>query len=264
MSNTIDSLRKINEIAENKAYIIENTLINQEKIITDISKLNNYSLYLAVLAVTLCIVLIIIIILQNRNFRERIIDIVLNSSRITQSFNQSKQNNVTQNQSTSNRQMTESEIRKFIKISIEEQRDKDINAIVDRVLECIQLDKIKSENKGFINMNTEPKKLAPQKKSVLLYATPADNSVFEKTTSEVTDDSFFVLTIDSNEKIAKFELLNTEKVTAKVLKVHDFLNTSCEKSGSGTTRIITTDNGRAELQPNGKWKIITKAKVKFE
>ncbi len=255
----LDSINHISEMDTSINY----TKIDMSKIV-EVSGTNNLALYLSIFAILLCLGLIIVIILQRRNYRDKIIEIVLNSSRVKQLTSQITQNGNNQSAKNYNRQMSDLDIKQIINKSIDDKREKDINAIVDRVLECIQLDKEKGSKLGVINNNSEPITAASHTKPNLLYATPADNGVFEKTTSEVTDDSFYILRIDSNKKNADFELLNTEKVTTKVIKVHDFLNSSCEKSGSGTTRIITTDKGRAELQPNGKWKVITKAKVKFE
>ena len=160
--------------------------------------------------------------------------------------------------------MSEAEIKQYIIKSIELNKDRDIHAIVDRVLECLHNDNILPQQaKVEIKASTvEPTVKKPINN--LIFATPAESGIFENTSNEITEDSFFVLTINQNQKTADFALIDNEKVTTKIIKVNDYLITSCEKIGSGTTKITTINKGKAELQSNGKWKVINKAKVKFE
>lgn len=263
MSNKIDS---VNNMAIDTLKHFNNNLsnsINSTQKIVESANSNNIAIYLAAFAILLCFVLVIILILERKNYRDKIIDVVLTSSRISQFISKEKpSNNISRASSSSfEHQMSEAEIKQYIIKSIELNKDRDINAIVDRVLECLHKD-----NNSLQQKNVEIKDPTVKKPIAnLLYATPADdNAVFENTSNEITEDSFFILTINQNQKTADFSLIDNDKVTTKIIKVNDYLITSCEKIGSGTTRITTTNKGKAELQSNGKWKVITKAKVKFE
>lgn len=261
MSITTESINSVqhdtlNHVASN----LGDTITSTHKII-ETTNINNIAILIAIIAIVICFAIIIFLFIETINFKEKVVKLVLKSERINKKFiNEYPKNNSQFSNFTSN-QMSEAEIKQYIIKSIELNKDRDINAIVDRVLECLHKDNNSPQQKNVEIQDPTVKKPIAN----LLYATPADdNAVFENTSNEITEDSFFILTINQNQKTADFALIDNDKVTTKIIKVNDYLITSCEKIGSGTTRITTTNKGKAELQSNGKWKVITKAKVKFE
>lgn len=97
-----------------------------------------------------------------------------------------------------------------------------------------------------------------------LYATAAnrDNNTFYDVTSQPEPGStIYALEVDGNR--AKFGIFKA--AYEKVLKENNFLECACEYQVVGSrTSVSTVKAGIAEKQPNGKWKIIKKAIIKFE
>lgn len=135
--------------------------------------------------------------------------------------------------------------------------DNRIDAIVDKVLECIHLDNIERGNKNIapiINSSKESNKLN-------LFASMAnkDNNSFFNITSEPDDDTIYKISLsDSASTFVVYE-----GAYAKALKAPGCLECACEVQHSGNQSVVTEKPGTAERMQDGTWLIISKAKIKF-
>ncbi|MBQ8761004.1 MAG: hypothetical protein IJZ06_06245 [Bacteroidales bacterium] len=134
--------------------------------------------------------------------------------------------------------------------------DGDINLIVDRVLECINIDKTHENTYDDVGKNP------PQPKTIKkLYAEAAnkDNEFFRKVTEYQSEDTIYVLSlIDDNR--AEFVICDSAKST--IIGCEDYLRNVCDIIGSGRN-IENCEPGIAQKTSDGSWKVIEKANVKF-
>lgn len=173
-------------------------------------------------------------------FRDKVVNIVRNSSRIDDSITQKI---IFHNQNKSQH---------ISDLSFLE--EKDIDAIVDvvteRVLECIKLEQ-KDDSKPFENNNVQEK----SKPDVQFYRLPQNNIFTEEIVNqEVADFKIFNIKDDR----ANFEYCGNA-VNSDLLKVV----CTFENSPNAGDKITTTEKGVVKQDSNNNWEVTIPAKIKF-
>lgn len=92
--------------------------------------------------------------------------------------------------------------------------------------------------------------------SATLYADFINDNYFNKVTDKPTEDTVFELHIQKNN--ADFTIF--PDATPRIIHNPAFLE-GCEKQVIGNTSVEVKENGRAQIQPDGKWSIVKKLNV---
>jgi hypothetical protein len=178
--------------------------------------------------------------LWKRSGEDRIKDIVFHSKRLEQKFLRTEEWH-TLKQTNNN---------------IE---DKLVNQIVDliipRVLECIKLEQQKTEN------NDDPQSLQYLQSNVK-YLKEKKGDILSHETSNAEEGMFKLINIERNG--AEFEFSGT----ANSIVSFDYFDKVCEfannpQNVNPITDIKTIEKGETQLQPDGTWRVVKKAKIKF-
>lgn len=200
------------------------------------------------------ILLVVITLMYVFSLREKIIRVVTDSDRIKTYL----KNIIRENSSNRN------EVRAFSK--------RDIDAIISTVFAEV-MDKINFNTKD--HAANERNNALSHDSSTELLLNHKEQIKTVKYLKEKSEDSLSFET--NNESEAKFKLMLISNENADfefVGKANDFASSDyfdnvCEFANnpselSSITLVRTIERGNVELQPNGKWKVTKKAKIKFE
>lgn len=144
-----------------------------------------------------------------------------------------------------------------IELIAEKTIDRRIDTIVDKVLECIQLDNIERENKNIAPILNSSK--ATNNFNLFASMANKDNNSFFSITSEPDEDTIYKLLLSGS--AATFVVY--EGAYTKALQAPGCLECACEVQHSGNQSVVTEKPGTAERTQDGTWRIISKAKIKF-
>lgn len=138
--------------------------------------------------------------------------------------------------------------------------NRDKTFIIDEVMQCIRLNE-KEEQQKKKDLLEESLKKNPIQKPVVKFPPPITKSGFPNNLSETQGDSYFRFFNFQGDN-AEFEFCgaNVERAKANMTE----LEQACEISGSisAADRIENVGKGTVYLR-NGKWEVISKAKIKF-
>lgn len=104
----------------------------------------------------------------------------------------------------------------------------------------------------------------PEVMEIKLYAGSPEGDTFHKTYDSLNDNITYEMIINCD-NIAEFKV--HPSAINKILTDQSFLETACDMQMPRYREwvsLVMIENGIAEKQPSGKWKITKKAKVKFE
>jgi hypothetical protein len=196
-------------------------------------------LWLAIIVSDVCFVASFVF-LWKRSDKDRIKDIVFCSKRLEQKF-------------------LRAEEWQALKQNNNNIEDKLINQIVDlvipRILECIKLEQQETGNKD----NSQSLQYL---QSNVKYLKEKKGDILSHETSNAEEGMFKLTNIERNE--AKFEFAGTPSSIVSF----DYFDRACEfvnnpQNVNPITEIKTIEKGETQLQPDGTWKVIKKARIKF-
>lgn len=227
----------------------------------DLSDTNSLWLLMSLGLNVISIVFVVYILLKQRGFRDKVIDIVVQSHRIND-FIESKINfpDKAQVKTVNSTQKAQK------KILLSDAEKTEIIEDLQAMIRC-DIDELIAERLNNISPTIE-KKAEPEyrvvSKNFYLYASPANKSTneFYTVTDEPNSKTIYRLTLSEDKQSASFDVF--ADAHSKVLQSPDFLEGACDLQDLGSQRLTTKKQGEARKQSDGKWTIISQAKIIFE
>lgn len=155
--------------------------------------------------------------------------------------------------------------------NIDEYFQKNKNVLVDELMYIIRQDEKERELKQVKSHEQEQTQHSPvvshnqeEKEEEQRYYVAAANEdgFFQKMTQKLTDTTVFELFIKADKRRAEFDVCR--EVQKRLLDTNEYLRNAADLEILGNNTIITKEKGRAELFENDKWRVVQKAKIRFE
>lgn len=253
---TACSERKSNNASRSEISTVTTNISDESKTTTLDLSYNFWLLLVSLGLNAISITLIIYLLLKQRGLRDKVIDIVTQSHRIDD-FVESKINFPTKTQA------------KTVHSAQKEQKktrfsDDEKTSIIEELQALIRLDIAELVAEQSNNMPKNEEKIENEKTTTYLYASSANKSTDEFYTimNEPNTKTIYRLTLNQDRQSASFDVF--ADAHSKVLQCPDFLEGACDLQDSGSQKITTKKQGEARKQADGKWKIISQAKIIFE